>query len=67
VAPNVESFKAAMANADWANAPGFYQILTDEPGATNDAASPERIESSQPRDRAIARKSASRVWESMVS
>ena len=33
VAPNAESFQAAAANADWANAPGFYQILTDEPGA----------------------------------
>jgi phosphate transport system substrate-binding protein len=33
VAPNAESFKAAAANADWANAPGFYQILTDQPGA----------------------------------
>ena len=33
VAPNAESFQAAAANADWANAPGFYQILTDEAGA----------------------------------
>lgn len=33
VAPNAESFQAAAANADWANAAGFYQILTDEPGA----------------------------------
>jgi phosphate transport system substrate-binding protein len=33
VAPSGESFQAAAANADWANAPGFYQILTDEPGA----------------------------------
>ncbi|HET6374915.1 MAG TPA: phosphate ABC transporter substrate-binding protein PstS [Methylocella sp.] len=33
VAPNAESFQAAAANADWANAVGFYQILTDEPGA----------------------------------
>ena len=33
VEPNAESFQAAAANADWANAPGFYQILTDEPGA----------------------------------
>lgn len=33
VAPNAESFQAAAANADWANAPGFYQLLTDEPGA----------------------------------
>jgi phosphate transport system substrate-binding protein len=33
VGPDAESFKAAAANADWANAPGFYQILTNEPGA----------------------------------
>lgn len=33
VAPNTESFQAAAANADWASAPGFYQILTDQPGA----------------------------------
>lgn len=33
VAPGVASFQAAAANADWAHAPGFYQILTDEPGA----------------------------------
>ena len=33
VVPNAASFQAAAANADWANAPGFYQILTDEPGA----------------------------------
>jgi phosphate transport system substrate-binding protein len=33
VTPNAEAFQAAAANADWANAPGFYQILTDEPGA----------------------------------
>jgi phosphate transport system substrate-binding protein len=33
VSPNAQSFQAAAANADWANAPGFYQILTDEPGA----------------------------------
>jgi phosphate transport system substrate-binding protein len=32
VAPSAESFQAAAANADWANSPGFYQILTDEPG-----------------------------------
>jgi phosphate transport system substrate-binding protein len=35
VAPTIESFQAAAANADWANAPGFYQILTDQPGATS--------------------------------
>ena len=33
VAPTTPSFTAAAANADWANAPGFYQILTDQPGA----------------------------------
>ena len=33
VAPTFEAFSAAAANADWANAPGFYQILTDQPGA----------------------------------
>ena len=33
VAPTYESFQAAAANADWAKAPGFYEILTNEPGA----------------------------------
>jgi len=33
VAPTSETFQAAAANADWAKAPGFYQILTDQPGA----------------------------------
>lgn len=32
-APTIESFQAAAANADWANAPGFYVVLTDQPGA----------------------------------
>jgi phosphate transport system substrate-binding protein len=32
VAPGKESFRAAAANADWANAPGFFQLLTDQPG-----------------------------------
>jgi len=35
VEPTSETFQAAAANADWANAPGFYQILTDQPGATS--------------------------------
>jgi len=30
--PTSAAFQAAAANADWAHAPGFYQILTDEPG-----------------------------------
>jgi phosphate transport system substrate-binding protein len=33
VVPTLAAFQAAAANADWAHAPGFYQILTDEPGA----------------------------------
>jgi phosphate transport system substrate-binding protein len=33
VAPGTESFQAAAASADWAKAPGFYQIITNEPGA----------------------------------
>ncbi len=33
VAPISETFQAAAANADWAKSPGFYQVLTDEPGA----------------------------------
>ncbi len=32
VSPNAESFKAAAAGAHWDKAPGFYEILTDEPG-----------------------------------
>jgi phosphate transport system substrate-binding protein len=32
VAPTVAAFQAAAANADWAHAPGYYQILTDQPG-----------------------------------
>lgn len=31
--PNATSFKAAAAGAKWATAPGFYEILTNEPGA----------------------------------
>ncbi|WP_237477328.1 phosphate ABC transporter substrate-binding protein PstS [Lichenibacterium dinghuense] len=33
VAPAMDSFSSAAANADWEHAPGFYQILTDQPGA----------------------------------
>ena len=32
VVPSEESFRAAAANAHWDKAPGFYEILTDEPG-----------------------------------
>jgi phosphate transport system substrate-binding protein len=33
VAPSGESFQAAADNADWEHAPGYYLILTDQPGA----------------------------------
>jgi phosphate transport system substrate-binding protein len=32
VQANADSFKAAAAGADWSKAPGFYLILTDQPG-----------------------------------
>ena len=32
VNPDDTTFKAAAANADWAKAPGFYLILTNQPG-----------------------------------
>ncbi len=32
VEPNLASFQAAAANADWQKAPGFYLILNDQPG-----------------------------------
>jgi len=32
VQPSVAAFQAAAANADWAKAPGYYLILTDQPG-----------------------------------
>ena len=35
VSPNSKAFQAAAAGADWNNAPGFYQILTDEPGTNS--------------------------------
>ena len=31
--PSAESFQAAAANADWAKAPGFFLLLTNQPGA----------------------------------
>jgi len=33
VAPEADTFKAAASNANWDSAPGFYVILTDQPGA----------------------------------
>lgn len=32
VKPNTASFQAAAANANWKDAPGFYMVLTDQPG-----------------------------------
>ncbi len=32
VAPTMESFQAAAANADWKSAAGYYLVLTDQPG-----------------------------------
>ncbi len=32
VQPAIETFQAAAANADWGNAPGFYMVITDQPG-----------------------------------
>lgn len=32
IAPTLDSFQAAAANADWKNAPGFYMVLTNQPG-----------------------------------
>ena len=32
VSPTRESFQASAASADWANAQGFYMVLTDQPG-----------------------------------
>ena len=32
VAPGTEAFQAAAASADWAHAPGYHLILTDQPG-----------------------------------
>jgi phosphate transport system substrate-binding protein len=32
VSPDAANFQAAAANADWSKAPGFYLLLTDQPG-----------------------------------
>ena len=32
VQPTMDAFKAAASNADWTHAPGYYLILTDQPG-----------------------------------
>ncbi len=35
VSPTPETIQAAAANADWVGTPGFYVLLTDQPGATS--------------------------------
>jgi phosphate transport system substrate-binding protein len=35
VSPDDNSFKAAAANADWKKAPGYYLLLTNQPGANS--------------------------------
>jgi len=35
VSPLSASFQTAAENANWANAPGFYLVLTDQPGANS--------------------------------
>jgi len=32
VAPSIETFQSAAAYADWKNAPGYYMVLTNQPG-----------------------------------
>lgn len=32
VSPTIQTFQAAADNADWESAPGFYIVLTDQPG-----------------------------------
>lgn len=32
VSPTIETFQTAAANADWESAPGYYLVLTDQPG-----------------------------------
>jgi phosphate transport system substrate-binding protein len=32
IEPTTEAFQAAASNADWSNAPGYYLILTNQPG-----------------------------------
>jgi phosphate transport system substrate-binding protein len=33
IKPDIKSFQAAGTNADWKNAPGYYMVLTNKPGA----------------------------------
>ncbi len=33
--PHSDNFQAAAAGADWANAEGYYMVLTNQPGASS--------------------------------
>ncbi len=35
VQPTIAAFQAAASNADWSKSPGYYVILTDQPGETS--------------------------------
>ncbi|HEY4215457.1 MAG TPA: phosphate ABC transporter substrate-binding protein PstS [Steroidobacteraceae bacterium] len=35
VSPSADTFQAAASNGDWSHAPGYYLILTDQPGNTS--------------------------------
>ena len=56
VVPDATAFQAAAANADWKNAPGFYLILTDQPGEKSwpITASTFILMPTQPKDPAVA-------------
>jgi phosphate transport system substrate-binding protein len=57
VSPSSATFQAAAARADWAHAPAFYQILTDQPGAQSWPITSATfvLLPKQPRDTAAAR------------
>jgi phosphate transport system substrate-binding protein len=54
--PNAQTFQAAAANADWAKAPGFNLILTNQPGDQSwpVTAATFILMPKQPKDKAIA-------------
>src|SRR6202050_197341 len=56
VQPTRASFQAAASNADWANAPGYYVILTDQPGEQSwpITASPFILMHREPADKAAS-------------
>jgi len=56
VEPTFAAFQAAAANADWAHAPGYYQILTDQPGAASwpITASTFALMQKEPTDKALS-------------